>query len=74
VWIPGCDRFGASQRDQPRPRFPCNHSIASCSRPVIECCQDPQFRGSLQASRHGSAGSPRSAARRRKPMGCRGRQ
>ena len=59
VWIPGCDRLGASQRDQPRPRFPCNHSIASCSRPVIERCQDPQLRGSLQPSRHCLLAHPR---------------
>jgi hypothetical protein len=71
VGIPECDRLGASQRDQPRPRFPCNHSIASDSRPVIERGQGPQFRSSGTASP--SAGSPRSAARRRKPMGSQDR-
>ena len=58
VRIPGCDRLRASQRDQPRPRFPCNYSIASGSRPVIERCQDPQFRGSLKAPCHGLLAHP----------------
>ena len=49
---PRRDRLGASQRDQPRSRFPCNNGIASRSRSVIERCQDPKFRSSLQAAHH----------------------